>query len=844
MSRQKMPSVDMINFEGLYTKQNPETLNVTQLRECKNADFFREYGSLSKLRGNVRVLSDVYAEGAPAETKGIYWGAFYKSQDLSGAIDRQTIIGAGTTIQHIETDGSVTELLTGEPDALHRTSGQLDRFLYFTSQDPTDVGRRGQMSKYDGTRVTQWGLDAPGSQIVKFTDNATTETYNEPIEAFDDSSLFTASNATVADSSQPAWKGTSTAMTKGTGSTSAYIERLNITPFAIKTMIEDRAKVQIFIPREDYRKLATSGRAISIYIGSEATLNSNFYRFDFQIGKLFEGWNTLIMDFSTFPSGDFGETNGTIEDNLLASYRFEIITNDASDTPTVYWDQFVSLDQGAPDTELTAVGGAIFPQATGSTWGYRVTFVDDQGLESNSGPTTEQSNITGSIDYGEITLSNIPVSKNPAVVKRLLYRTAASGSTYLFLNTLNDNVTTDYVDTTPDTSLGISTPPILGDLFFDNSPPPNGGIALVWKRTAFVAGDPLNPTILAFSRYNVPDAFPIGNAIEFDERITGLFKTSVGLVVTTETSYWRVLADNPDYVVDKTSEGFGCVGPRGTGTSREIGWAVDRDGMRLYDLREAIKVSEVIRDRVDAFDKSALEDSHTAYSRKDNSLLWLTKDVDGVYSDIYSYSHMLDDIRRGWFAQIIPNPATFDIQHVWEIEDSSGNFKIYGATSGGMVHELMADGAMNWIDDGGQERAITMEIQTAYMRLGATEEAMALTGDSGRVYPRYIELRIKENNGGAHTWVATVDTCDSASENAEIKATADITFDFLAGQSLMRLSTADLTPGEYMRIKLVNSEKDVDVSIMGVKLYYKVRAGQFQVEGVSGGGGAAAGGQN
>ena len=28
-ARPKMPSVDLINFEGLYTKQNPETLNVT-----------------------------------------------------------------------------------------------------------------------------------------------------------------------------------------------------------------------------------------------------------------------------------------------------------------------------------------------------------------------------------------------------------------------------------------------------------------------------------------------------------------------------------------------------------------------------------------------------------------------------------------------------------------------------------------------------------------------------------------------------------------------------------------------------------------------------------------------
>ena len=58
MATPKMPSVDIINFEGLYTKQNPETLQITQLRECKNGDFFREYGSLSKIKGNSKVLDD------------------------------------------------------------------------------------------------------------------------------------------------------------------------------------------------------------------------------------------------------------------------------------------------------------------------------------------------------------------------------------------------------------------------------------------------------------------------------------------------------------------------------------------------------------------------------------------------------------------------------------------------------------------------------------------------------------------------------------------------------------------------------------------------------------------
>jgi hypothetical protein len=161
-----------------------------------------------------------------------------------------------------------------------------------------------------------------------------------------------------------------------------------------------------------------------------------------------------------------------------------------------------------------------------------------------------------------------------------------------------------------------------------------------------------------------------------------------------------------------------------------------------------------------------------------------------------------------------------------------------------MVHEMLSPNSLNWLDDNGANRAITMDVQTAFMRLGAMPETFNLTGQTGRVVPRYIELRIKENTGAAHTWTVTVDTSDSASENAILRDTQDITFDFLAGQSLMRLPTQDLTPGEYMRVRLINEEKDKDLQIMGIKLYFNVRPGQFAVEGSSGGGIAGAGGQN
>jgi hypothetical protein len=134
-----------------------------------------------------------------------------------------------------------------------------------------------------------------------------------------------------------------------------------------------------------------------------------------------------------------------------------------------------------------------------------------------------------------------------------------------------------------------------------------------------------------------------------------------------------------------------------------------------------------------------------------------------------------------------------------------------------------------------------MELKTAYMRLGgggggpydAQYEAA-----TGRISPRWIELRVKEASGLAHEWTVTVETSDSAAENIAARDSQDLTFSFPAGVSLLRLPTQDLTPAEYIRLTITNAQKDVDVSIMGCRLEYHLRPGQFAVTGapVSGGG--------
>jgi hypothetical protein len=680
--------------------------------------------------------------------------------------------------------------------------------------------------------MRQWGLVAPGNQ-------------DTVVEPFSDSSVFTPTQCTVEDEETIAWDGTSTKMTKTAGATTASFQELDRAAgsFAVNTVTDDRCYMYVYIPREHYTKLAVSGRAISIYLGSEATLDNKYYRYDFQIGRLIEGWNTLVMDFTTFPADDYGTTVGEPDDTDLKSLRFEIFTNNAGDTPVIYWDNLTTLDQGAPTPTFAGVG-AIFPASSTSSWVYRCTYVDESGNESNAGPLSEAAaNTIGDTDYGSIVLTNIPISDNPSVVRRKLYRTVASGSTYLFLDAVNDNVTTTYTDIKPDTSLGTSTPPTAGALITDNSPPPNAGICAIWKRTAFLAGDPLNPSILYYSRYDMLDSFPLINALEFDERITGIYVTYVGIVVATENAYWRVISDNPDYVVDKVMEGMGCVGPRACGPARVAGWIVDRDGMRLYDLQQAIKVSEVIRDRVDKFYKNELQDTHTAHFKKNNCVLWFTQDSEGVYSDIYSFQYMMDDIRKGKYSQVIPNPTTLNYLHTFEIEDSEGGAHIYACAEDGMVYEFFADDVYDWVDATGTVQAMTCEFNTTWMRLAAMESPIAkegttgreLEGATGRVQPTFVELRAKEHNGEAHTWTVTVESSDGPATDGTIRDSVEMSFEFPAGVSLIRMPVQSLTPAEYIRIKVKNEELGKSLTVSGLKIYWHQKSGQFAVYGTPAG---------
>jgi hypothetical protein len=381
---------------------------------------------------------------------------------------------------------------------------------------------------------------------------------------------------------------------------------------------------------------------------------------------------------------------------------------------------------------------------------------------------------------------------------------------------IEDNSTTTYTDSTVDTGLGQTSPPLAGDLNDDNSPPDKAGIVAKWKRTVFLGGFPDSPTSVMWSEEDEEESFPTLNVVNLDAPVTAMYETYSSFIIETELGKWIVSNDNPDYQFNKIIAGIGCVGRRAAGTTRVLGWAVDRDGLRLFDTNNPTKLSEVIRDKFDDdFDKSNLELMHTFHSKRRNLIGMFVADSNGDYvgeNFIYQYPH--DDIMNGHWWEL-DLPSSVDIQHVAEIEDTNGTFRLYGGGDDGQIYELFDEDEKNWATVSSTS-AITTTFQTKWFRLG--QMGSEIEGLTGRVQPRFIEVRA---TGDAATWVVRIDTANGIEQTTPTD-TQSVSIPFSTNETILRYPVPAMQPGEYVRMTLTNSQADVASTVTGFRLYFHV----------------------
>lgn len=128
-----------------------------------------------------------------------------------------------------------------------------------------------------------------------------------------------------------------------------------------------------------------------------------------------------------------------------------------NDAPVVSYQPLSA--PGALTAQVSSSSGVL-----NGSYSYLTVFltgnVDGQGTIHWSGNHSAAGTASAVVNpaNNQVDLSDIPIGPT-GVVARELYRTKAGGSTFYYLDTIDDNVVTDYTDNTADSSLGSSTAP-------------------------------------------------------------------------------------------------------------------------------------------------------------------------------------------------------------------------------------------------------------------------------------------------------------------------------------------------------------------------------------------------
>jgi hypothetical protein len=835
--RPKYAFIDLLNFIGLNTKSSNEVKQDLSVSESLNTDLFRVYGAVSKCYGSSRVLNAVYSEqNAPRK---ISWIGAWKNTSLNGQTDRQVLCAAGSKL-HRADSGSLTAL-TGSGksitetwiEGLYHVADKANDLLFITNRDPDLIGHGNTLVKYDGNEITRWGLRYPS------TEPSVTTTIGSVGAAppVGPNNTWIATNGTATGESVTTQDGNSVSLTKtSTVSTSAYIEQTLATPLIGHTKNANAVDVWVFIPLGQLSKLASTN-AVQIKMTSSSQVSSgitipdfstNAYVWNVPVGQLFEGWNLVQLGFSTtstdlaFDDKLQSPVTGSPTIGSLSGVRLGINTVAATDVPSGICFSFLrSYYRGNADVAAGA-GGSVFTSA--SVYSYKITFVSKQGLESNAGP--QSTDLTLGSGTATLELTNIPTSLDPQVTSRKIYRTVGGGSVWIFIDSIYDNTTTVYSDTLADSALGSDTPPEAGDNSIDHTPPPPIAICKFWEHTMFGSGDASNPNTVYWSDTDEPEAWPQLNTATLDAKVTAIYEAYSALIVETELGKWQVIGENPDFKFNKIITNIGCIGRRAAGETRLQGWAIDRDGVRIYDANNPSKISEAIRDKFDGFDKTYLELSHSCHSKNNNAIIFAFTGSSqySFNSDNYVYQYPVDEVGEGWWWQL-SLPTSVNILDMEEIEDDNGDFHLYFGGDDGMIYELFARDAKSWATATSSE-AVTTRFKTKWLRLGQLGENT--DGVSGRVAPRFIEVIM---DGDPCTWNVTLETATGPNQAT---ATDSVTVPLVFGdtnEKLMRYPvTFDLQPGEYIRITAEQATINKDSRLLAMRMYFQVKPGQFAIE--------------
>ena len=409
----------------------------------------------------------------------------------------------------------------------------------------------------------------------------------------------------------------------------------------------------------------------------------------------------------------------------------------------------------APVTSPTLAAGAA-GVLTGN-YSYMVTFYNSTlGHESN--PYLASNTVNLASQQGSLT--NIPVSADPQVNHRRIYRTTTGGATYLYLADINDNTTTTYTDNAPDT--GLST--IAVDQF-GNGVPPVFQFMFIWK--GYLFGVPKNSSTVYVSKNNFPNAYDPNDFRDLDKNdndvITGMNILNDELIAFKNGSIWNGSGtDRSNFGFKKQIPGTGSTCHRGIlalPNKNSYGYSTlifpSKSGFSSYNGLSLDYVTPELEKIYRGLNQSRLSNIDGAIYKAKNMAIWLVSNGSGTQNDTMI---IFDYVQNHWMTRDISNVKA----NVIAIISQTANQEIfYTGGFNGYVYQgdigLADDGqpiSCEWIDRPHPKQQVE-EAQKSFMEIIVYFDVQA-----GTTAILSYRLNTFSENAADYTSIGTLDCSD------------------------------------------------------------------------------------
>jgi hypothetical protein len=789
-----MPFHDIPLIAGVNSYFSPESQAMKSLRSAENMDTYSEFRTLGKVSGSTRIV-DI---GTSCESLHQF-----EFTDYDGTRKRhQLALDSDGELYRIDGVNSTTLLesgLVGAPLASCRSVNT----LYLTSEEwQGDLLDTGGIA-YDGNETRSWGVLAPGERKTT-------------IFSFDDSGDWTPSGGTVADSSTSRDGSGSTSVAK----TDTGVQSVSIVQSGLAVDLNDAGNSYnyfwLYIPPDAFSVLRNdiAAPAILIEIG-DTTFANNDQHYVFY-GDLLAGWNLIQLDLDNpDASGGAGATLSNIQ-----KVQIWVFTNNNADTFSgVLFDWWYTTDR----EDCGIVGGGA-GNLTG-TYSYRFTYVTKNGLESNASDISNSQTVAAQ----EMEILTLPVSADPNVVARRIYRDNGGDQIFRYVDEVSDNTTTTYTDNVADASLGGETAPIRGDDQLDSSPPVPFSDCVSYNNRVFGI-DASNPVILHISDVGLPEYFRLIDQLVLEEEMVALEVHSLGLLIHGRDRLLILTGDGVSYPfrVEELNVEVGTNSFRSTARAKGITVTVHEN--KVYQVVDPTDPWFISGPRHDVFSSMTAANVIALHDRARMRLLFAEAGSTTIH--VYQYGTLGTqeisgdgpgtdplDLRIGaWFTLSVP-----DAVNCMEIvERTSEEPELWVGCDDGGVYWLQDPSKTSWAN-GASTSAIAASFETHALPIGSP---MALypgapPSAAGRGEPRFLLVHTEASVSS--DWTVTVTLLDDA--DGDTVATDTFTLTLPSGQSSQIVPIPYIgARGSFVRLKFENSSTTQNGSFRAIRLYYLPRS--------------------